>query len=147
MTGVQTCALPILTALGWASLNGNVEIARLLIEKQADVNGKNRDGGSPLHCAIFMGHAAIVELLLNNGADVNAKNGRGELPQLGASADAGATQFITGLLQLKYDLGEVEKGRIKCLELLKNGTGAKELCAAVCKQDAAAVKLLQSSSQ
>jgi len=43
---------------------------------------------------------------------------------------------------LKYDLGEVEEGRIKCLELLKNGTGAKELCAAVCKQDAAAVKLL-----
>ncbi len=130
------------TALGWASLNGNVEIARLLIEKQADVNGKNRDGGSPLHCAIFMGHAAIVELLLNSGADVNAKNGRGELPQLGASADAGTTQFITGLLQLTYDLGEVEKGRVKCLGLLKNGTGAKELCAAVRKQDTAAVKQL-----
>jgi ankyrin repeat protein len=130
------------TALGWASLNGNVEIARLLIDKQANVNGKSRDGGSPLHGAIFMGHAAIVEVLLNKGADVNAKNGRGELPQLGASADAGTTRFITGMLQLKYDLDEVEKGRLKCLDLLKNGTGARELCAAVRKQDTAAVKQL-----
>jgi ankyrin repeat protein len=135
-------ALIGVTALGWASLNGNVEIARLLIEKQANVNRKNQDGSSPLHGAVFMGHAAIVELLLNNGADVNAKNGRGDLPQLGASADAGTTQFITGFLQLKYDLGEVEKGRVECLALLKNGTGARELCAAVRQQDAAAVKRL-----
>ncbi|MEC7556624.1 MAG: ankyrin repeat domain-containing protein [Planctomycetota bacterium] len=130
------------TALGWASMSGNVEVVRLLIKNRVNVNGKNRDGSTALHGAVFLGHPAIVELLLNSGIDVNAKNEDGELAHSAASADAGTTQFVAGLLQLKVDLAVVQKGRAKCLELLKNGTGAKELCAAVRKQDVATIKQL-----
>jgi len=130
------------TALGFAALTGNVEIAALLIEQQADINGKNRDGATPLHCAVFMGQAKVVELLLESGADVGLKNARGELPASGAAADAATTGFIAGLLQLKYDQAKLGTGRTRCLDLLKNGTGSRELSAAVRKQDVAAVKQL-----
>ena len=135
------------TALGWASLVGNVEIARLLIEKRASINGKNRDGATPLHCAVFMGRPTVVELLLEKGADLKAKNLRGDLPASGAAADAATTGFIAGLLQLKYDTATLPKGRAQCLDLLKNGTGARELSAAVRKQDVAAVKQLLGKSK
>jgi ankyrin repeat protein len=54
------------------------EIAKLLIEKGADVNVKTSlviDGPSketPLHRAVAWGHVKIVSLLIRNGADVNA---------------------------------------------------------------------------
>ena len=130
------------TVLGWASMGGKAEVVRLLIANRVNVNGKNRDGSTALHGAVFLGHPAIVELLLNGGVDVNAKNEDGELAESAASADAATTQFVAGLLQLKVDMAVVQKGRAKCLELLKNGTGAKELCAAVRKQDVATVKRL-----
>ena len=43
---------------------------------------------------------------------------------------------------MKVDAQTVQQGRPRCLELLKNGTGAKELAAAIRKQDVAAVKAL-----
>ena len=135
------------TALSWASLVGNVEIARLLIEKRASINGKNRDGATPLHCAVFMGHPTVVELLLDKGADLKVKNLRGDLPASGAAADAATTGFIAGLLQLQYDTATLQKGRAQCLDLLNNGTGARELSAAVRKQDVAAVKQLLAKSK
>jgi len=130
------------TALNWASLIGNVEIARILLAGGADVNGKSRDGGGPLSGAAFMGRADVCELLINNGGDPKQKNAKGEDPLVPTTADAGTTQFIAGLLKLDYDFAKVQAGRAKCVELLKNGTGARELCAAVRKQDVAAVKLL-----
>ncbi len=50
----------------------SIDIVRLLIEKGADVNAKNKYGGTPLHAAI--GSEQTVKLLLEHGADVNAKN-------------------------------------------------------------------------
>jgi ankyrin repeat protein len=130
------------TALNWATMVGNVEIARILLDGGADVNGKSRDGGGPLSGAAFMGRADVCELLISSGGDPKLKNAKGEDPLFATTVDAGATQFVAGLLKLDYDLAKVQAGRAKCVQLLKNGTGAKELCAAVRKQDVAAVKLL-----
>lgn len=49
-----------------ACLYGHIDIARLLIEKGADVN---EDKGAPIRTAAAHGYAEIVELLLRNGAD------------------------------------------------------------------------------
>ena len=130
------------TPLNWASLLGNVEIARMLIEKGADINGRNRDGNQPLHNASFLGRAAIVELLLNNGADANARNDKGETPMVSATTEVEFIPLVAGFLNIQVDVDAAQQGRVKCVALLKNGTGAKELCAAVRKQDVAAVKLL-----
>ena len=57
----------------WAAWRGHEEVAELLIAKGADVNTKNKDGGTPLHNATWKGHKEIAKLLIDNGADVNAK--------------------------------------------------------------------------
>ena len=130
------------TALGWAALVGNVEIARMLLAAGADANGKSRDGSGPLSAAAFLGRADVCELLLNSGSDPKLKNNEGEDPLSATTVEARATQFVAGLLKVQIDIGKVQAGRTKCAELLKNGTGSKELSAAVRKQDVAAVKTL-----
>lgn len=128
--------------VGFAAIQGNVEIARLLIDKGADVNAKNDDKNTPLHGAAWLGHAAMVELLLNSGANPNAENNEGQIAQDSAQGPLEGLPLIAGIFQLKIDAQTVQQGRPRCLELLKNGTGAKELAAAIRKQDVAAVKAL-----
>ena len=62
------------TPLVIAALHGQTDIARLLIEKGADLSIPSENGSSPLLIAAFFGHRALVKLLLDSGADINAKN-------------------------------------------------------------------------
>ena len=115
-----------ITPLNWASLLGNVEIARMLIKKGADINGPNRDGVRPLHSAAFLGRTSIVELLLSKGADANAKNDKGETPLTSATTGDEAIQFIAGLLKIQINVNAARQGRAKCVALLKQGGEARE---------------------
>lgn len=49
-------------------------MARLLIEKGADVNASDDHGWTPLLRALKNGFEAIARHLIDNGADVNASN-------------------------------------------------------------------------
>ena len=69
-----------LTPLHIAAENGHTGMSKLLIEKGADVNGKNKHGKTPLHYAAGNGNAAVAELLIEKGADVNAKDKDGKTP-------------------------------------------------------------------
>ena len=93
-----------------------------LIAAKADVNGKNRDGSSPLHAAAFTGSVAVLELLLAKGADAGAKSKDGQTPLQSTEADAATTKVAAGFLQLKLDQKTVDAGRAKCVELLKKKT-------------------------
>ena len=59
------------------------EIIKFLIEKGADVNGKDDEENTPLHYAVLEEGGIdkeIVQLLLDKGADVNASNSDGDTP-------------------------------------------------------------------
>lgn len=111
------------TPLSWAALHGHAEVARLLIEHDADLDARNRDGARPLHAAAFLGHAAVVQLLIESGADVEASDAKGATPADATQADWGIVQFITGILQLpKPDQKQVVKGQQLCRRLLSGET-------------------------
>jgi cytohesin len=58
----------------------NQAAVELLLAHQADVNGTNSDGWTPLDEAAAYGLKPIAELLLTGGATVNARNKNGETP-------------------------------------------------------------------
>lgn len=51
--------------------------ARLLIDKGAKVNSRDRHHMTPLLYACETGHAGLAELLVSDDADVNSKDVRG----------------------------------------------------------------------
>ena len=62
------------TPLSRACILGEHNIAKILIERGANVNLKDGDGNTPLINATYHVHASLVELLLKNGADPNGSN-------------------------------------------------------------------------
>ncbi len=69
------------TCLMAAAVNGHLAICRLLIDKGAQVEAKNRGGETPLHCAASGGNVEIVRFLCDRGADVEARTTNGWQPE------------------------------------------------------------------
>ena len=68
------------TPLYNACRNGQVEAARLLLDKGAEVDRADPYGWTPLHIACAEGHVEAARLVLTKGADVNRANKDGLTP-------------------------------------------------------------------
>ncbi|PFW98152.1 Protein fem-1-like B, partial [Stylophora pistillata] len=68
------------TALWTAVTNGHLEVVRLLIEQNPDVDGRLSRNATPLTSAAFYGRLDVVQCLVENGADVNARNSVNSTP-------------------------------------------------------------------
>ena len=63
-----------------ASLSGNVEVSRLLVEHGADARAQNKEGSTPLHLASRYGSVGVARFLLEHGADVTTEDNEGLTP-------------------------------------------------------------------
>lgn len=75
------------TPLHYAAANGNDDIAKLLLGYSAYVDAQSPNGTTPLMMAARGDHITTLKLLLDNGADLNAKN------QIGMNALDFAKQY------------------------------------------------------
>lgn len=68
------------SALHWAADSGFQDIAELLIERGADLNGRDSSGLTPLHWAAFENHPDLVEYFLGLGAEHDTVDQWGDSP-------------------------------------------------------------------
>ena len=68
------------TALDFAAYRGHMEIARLLVQRGANVNAKDKTKVTPLHSAALAGQEAMAEFLISKGANIDARAGLGDTP-------------------------------------------------------------------
>ena len=67
------------TPLSTACFSGHIRVAKLLIDRGADINKANDNNGwTPLHCACCNGYKHIAKLLIMRGADVSRKDTNGD---------------------------------------------------------------------
>ena len=60
------------------AIRGNLKVVKLLVERSADVNDKDREEVTILHYAIHSDNPELIKYLIEKGANVNAKNRFGE---------------------------------------------------------------------
>jgi ankyrin repeat protein len=120
-----------MTALHWAALNGNADIAQLLIYAGATVKATTRIGSyTPLYLAAQYGNATVMDVLLKAGADAKVTAIGGVTPLMMA-ASSGDPNTIKALLEYGADVNAKETS---------NGQTAMVFAAAFDRPDA--VKIL-----
>ena len=86
------------TALTVACAGGHEELVKLLIEKGAHIEHRDKKGFTPLILAATLGYCRIVQLLLMYGADVEAQSERNKDTALSAAAQSGKYECCEILL-------------------------------------------------
>lgn len=106
------------TPLMSAATFNKPEIAKVLINANADLTVKNNDGGTALHTAAFFGRIKIVQLLIDAKADKTIRNNFGATPRETVMGDFAEIKpfydMITQQLQpmgFTLDMDELQKAR------------------------------------
>lgn len=105
---------PLISA---ASFN-KFEIAKALIDANAELSLINNDGATALHTAAFFGRIEIVQILIDAKADKTIRNNFGATPRETVIADFAELKPIYEMLQQQLeplgfvlDMNELEKAR------------------------------------
>jgi len=115
-------ATPLMSAITF----NKPEIAKALIEANADLSLKNNDGSTALHTAAFFGRIKMVQMLLDAKADKTIKNNFGATPRETVLGEFVKVKPIYEMLiqQLKpmgfvLDLNKVKKARPVIAKILQ----------------------------
>jgi ankyrin repeat protein len=77
-----------MTSFCFAVLSGNLEVAKYLISKGANINAKEASRGrTPLFICSVEGNVEAVKFLISKGADINIHDVKGNTPLHGVAAD------------------------------------------------------------
>src|ERR1041384_377916 len=112
----------------YAALYGDIESVRQLLEKDANPNAQNVDGGTALMYAVE--DVGKIRLLLEHGANPNLRSGEGRTALLIAIGRNGSAPVVKLLLEAGAD----------CKLRLPDGRGALTLAASA--RDAGVLQLL-----
>jgi len=97
-----------MTALHWAAMNGDADLAGILLYAGANTRATSRLGGyTPLHLAALGGHADVIGTLAAGGADVNARTSTGATPLM-LAARSGRVDAVDALIGRGADLNAKE---------------------------------------
>lgn len=74
-----------MTPLNLAAINGNYDIVKELLKRNADIHIGDFDNSQPIHLAAISGNVQIAELLMASGADVDEQDNNGATPLIFAA--------------------------------------------------------------
>lgn len=87
------------TALQAASQNGHVDVIKVLMKYDLDMEIEDKDGDRAVHHAAFGDEPVVIELLHRGGADLNARNKRRQTP-LHIGVNKGHIGVVKALLEI-----------------------------------------------
>uniref|UniRef100_T1K5W7 SOCS box domain-containing protein n=2 Tax=Tetranychus urticae TaxID=32264 RepID=T1K5W7_TETUR len=75
--GREDRTLHFVTPLWCASISGHLDVVKVLVKHNANVNSVSDTGSTPVRSACYMTHIEIVKFLIDNGADIYKANHSG----------------------------------------------------------------------
>ena len=110
------------TALHWAVVNNDLELAGMLLDAGADAGARTRYTMTPIHLAAENGNPAMIKRLLDAGADANTLYAEGQTPLMTAAL-SGNPEAIRVLLTNGADVNarEMFKGQTALMFAAREG--------------------------
>ena len=91
------------TPLHFAAAKGYLDIAQILLDRNADVNSRDDEGYTPLLHALLKRKYDVAQLLLNRGADAQVRDKSGKTP-LHLAATDGHLEVVQIILDRKVEV-------------------------------------------